>query len=76
MEAHGERDRSSVLFIEVMASFKIYLVLIARQNVLNHYRTMLLGKKKGGGGVIFIIFELNHQTYYATQLYHRKIHYI
>lgn len=55
MEAHGERDRSSVLFIEVMASFKIYLVLIARQNVLNHYRTMLLGKKKRGG-VIFIIF--------------------
>lgn len=50
MEAHGERDRSSVLFIEVMASFKIYLVLIARQNVLNHYRIMLLGKKKGGGG--------------------------
>lgn len=48
MEAHGERDRSSVLFIEVMASFKIYLVLIARQNVLNHYRTMLLGKKRGG----------------------------
>lgn len=56
MEAHGERDRSSVLFIEVMASFKIYLVLIARQNVLNHYRTMLLGKKKGGE--VIVIYHL------------------
>lgn len=65
MEAHGERDRSSVLFIEVMASFKIYLVLIARQNVLNHYRTMLLGKKKKGGGDIYhlLVKSLNILCY-------------
>lgn len=66
MEAHGERGRSSVLFIEVMASFKIYLVLIARQNVLNHYRTMLLGKKKGGGDIYHLLVKSLNILCYST----------